>query len=162
MHPCAHASALFAIDFAILGRLTTLFPARYSLVNPRWILPFFVTLDFASLAVQGGGSGVAASAQADGQNTDAGGHIVVAGLAIQVVGYILFNALLFVFIRRCLKDPPPSSLWNKRSQTFIAATVVSSALIFVRSIFRLIEMCVGWEGVIARSEWCFYTSMRLL
>lgn len=150
--------ALFAaIDFAILARLTTLFPSKYSLVNPRWILPFFVALDFSSLAVQGGGAGVAASAQADGQNTQPGGNIVVAGLAVQLVGYILFNTLLVVFVRRCIRDPPSYDLWNKRTMRFIAATAASSALIFVRSIFRLIEMSVGWEGVIARSEWAFYT-----
>lgn len=150
--------ALFAaIDFAILGKLATLFPERYSLVNPRWIMPFFVALDFSSMAVQGGGAGVAASAQADGEDVDYGGNIVVVGLAIQVLGYVLFNTLLSVFVWRCVKDPPPEEVWNGKMKNFITATAVSSGLIFVRSVFRLIEMSVGWLGVIAKTEWCYYT-----
>ncbi|PWN50532.1 RTA1-domain-containing protein [Violaceomyces palustris] len=149
--------ALFAaIDFAILGRLATLFPSRYSLVNPKWIVPFFVVLDVASIAVQGGGSGVAASAQSEREDTTFGGNIVVAGLAIQLVGYLLFDLLLFIFVRRCIRDPP-AKLWTREIKTFIAATATSSLLIFIRSLFRLIEMIVGWEGVIAKSEWTFYT-----
>ncbi|TKY89017.1 hypothetical protein EX895_002258 [Sporisorium graminicola] len=150
--------ALFAaIDFAILGRLSTIFPARYSLVNPKWIVPFFVVLDVSSIAIQGGGSGVAAGAQSERGDTTTGGNIVVVGLALQLVGYILFNLLLLVFVRRCCKDPPSPDLWNKRTKAFIAATALSSAFIFVRSLFRLIEMCVGWEGIIARTEWTFFT-----
>lgn len=146
-----------ALDFAILCKLTTIFPASYSLVNPKWIVPFFVTLDACSLAIQGGGAGVAAPAQAEGEDVNLGGHIVVVGLAIQLFGYIVFNTLLFVFVRRCVRVPPPAELWNKRTKTFIIATATSSGFIFVRSLFRLIEMSVGWSGVIARTEWCFYT-----
>lgn len=145
-----------AVDFAILGKMAVLFPPKYSLVNARWILPFFVALDVASLGVQGGGSAIAAIAQMDNRDPTSGGNIVVAGLAIQLVGYILFNTLLVVFVRRCSKDPPPEVLWNKKTRTFLAATAVSSALIFARSTFRLIEMSVGWIGVIAKTEWTFY------
>ncbi|GAK67630.1 RTA1 domain [Moesziomyces antarcticus] len=145
-----------AVDFAILGKVAVLFPPKYSLVNARWILPFFVALDVASLGVQGGGSAIAAIAQMDNRDPTSGGNIVVAGLAIQLVGYILFNTLLVVFVRRCSKDPPPEVLWNKKTRTFLAATAVSSALIFARSTFRLIEMSVGWIGVIAKTEWTFY------
>lgn len=145
-----------AVDFAILGKVAVLFPPKYSLVNARWILPFFVALDVASLGVQGGGSAIAAIAQMDNRDPTSGGNIVVAGLAIQLVGYILFNTLLVVFVQRCSKDPPPEVLWNKKTRTFLAATAVSSALIFARSTFRLIEMSVGWIGVIAKTEWTFY------
>ncbi len=145
-----------AVDFAILGKVAVLFPPEYSLVNPRWILPFFVALDVASLGVQGGGSAIAAIAQMDNRDPTSGGNIVVAGLAIQLVGYILFNTILVVFVRRCSSNPPSEVLWNKRTRTFLAATAVSSALIFARSVFRLIEMSVGWVGVIAKTEWTFY------
>lgn len=77
-----------AVDFAILAKLATLFPARYSLVNPKWILPCFVALDLCSMAVQGGGAGVAAVAQANQEDTKYGGNLVVVGLAIQLLGYL--------------------------------------------------------------------------
>lgn len=151
-------SLFAAVDFAIVGRLASVFPARCSLVSPRWIVPFFVALDVASMAIQGGGAGVAASAQSQRQDTTMGGNIVVVGLALQLVGYVIFGVLLYVFVRRCATDPSVvcTGLWDRRTRTFVGATAVSSALIFVRCLFRLIEMCVGWEGVIARTEWAFY------
>ena len=56
--PCLFA----AIHFATLGRIMTLFPARYSLVKPILVTPFFVTIDIASLVIQGVGAGMSGSA----------------------------------------------------------------------------------------------------
>ncbi|SPO39944.1 uncharacterized protein PSFLO_05426 [Pseudozyma flocculosa] len=146
-----------AIDFAILGKLTSIFPSKYSIIKPSLIIPFFVTLDVASLAVQGGGSGVAAVAQIDGRDPNPGGNIVVVGLAIQLLGYALFNFLLASFCYRVSRDPPrDEAVWNARTRTFILATFVSSWLIFLRSVYRTVEMAVGWIGVISESEWTFY------
>ena len=145
------------IDFAILGKVATLFPPKYSLVSPRWIIPFFVVLDVSSLAVQGGGSGVAAIAQIDGRDTTSGGNIVVVGLAIQLFGYLTFDVLFLRFCYSVSRDPPKGAeLWNQRTITFLKATSVSSMLIFIRSLYRTIEMAVGWTGVIAHAEWSFY------
>lgn len=112
--------ALFAaIDFAILGRLATLLPARYSLSNPKWIRTFFSALNVSSIAILDGSFGAAAGAQSECKATSTGGNVVVVGLGLQLVGYVLFNLLLLVLMRRCFKNPPTSNPWNKRTKTFI-------------------------------------------
>lgn len=56
--PCLFA----AVHFATLGRIMTLFPARFSLVKPIYVTPFFVSVDIASLIIQGVGAGMSGSA----------------------------------------------------------------------------------------------------
>lgn len=51
------------------------------------------------MAVQGGGAGVAAIAQAEGEDTRFGGNLVVVGLAIQLGGYLMLDVILFEFVR---------------------------------------------------------------
>ncbi|PWN47362.1 RTA1-domain-containing protein [Violaceomyces palustris] len=148
-----------AIDFAILARVSVLFPVHLSLVRPSYILPFFVTLDILSLIIQAVGSAFAAFAQIEGKDTMPGSRIIVAGLAIQLLGYLCFNVLLITFYRRVRKPTAENATlkdWNQRLNTFLIATFLSSLLILVRSIFRLVEMSVGWIGAVAHHEWAFY------
>lgn len=56
--PCLFA----AVHFASLGRIMTLFPPRFSIVKPIYVTPFFVTVDVASLVVQGVGAGMSGTA----------------------------------------------------------------------------------------------------
>lgn len=57
----------------------TLFGRKYSLVNPKIVIPFFVSLDVVSLIVQGAGSGLAGSAEVVGKDVNPGGNVVVGG-----------------------------------------------------------------------------------
>ncbi|KAN0060484.1 Envelope glycoprotein gp160 [Thecaphora frezii] len=146
-----------AIDFTILGKLSQVFPPKYSILKPKYIIPMFVCLDVLSLGVQGGGSGVAAIAQIDGKDPNPGGNIVVVGLCVQLLGYTLFNVLLASFWWRIQRDPPKDEyLWNERTRNFLAAVFLSSGLIFLRSVYRTAEMAVGWIGAISESEWTFF------
>lgn len=147
-----------------------------SLVRAKIIIPFFVSIDIISLIIQGIGSGIAATAEIDAKDTMPGGRIVVGGLALQLVGYLIFNVIYINFWIRCQKNPPKSEYWNSecqcppcpvvpgrdhaansnsvhvllspadRFQFFMAVVFVSSLLIFLRSTFRLAEMAVGWIG----------------
>jgi hypothetical protein len=62
--------------------------------------------DFASLVLQSIGGGITATA-ADKSTSDAGVHIMVAGLALQVFSLVLFMVLCLEFAwnaRRALKE----------------------------------------------------------
>ncbi|PWN50842.1 RTA1-domain-containing protein [Violaceomyces palustris] len=157
---------LAATHFTILGKISTMFPPSFSMVKPSWILPGFAALDLTSLSIQGGGSGVAATAQIAGKSTRPGGNIVLVGLVLQLIGYIAFNLLLLSFVKKCgrmasetseLDDDKSVLLWDTRMKRFVAAVFVSSLLIFLRSVYRTVEMAVGWSGIIAHSEWTFYS-----
>ena len=104
-HPCSYpvsnkshllytltpfCSAFFAAaHFTILTKVCLLYGEKLLWpVRSSWLIPCFVILDVASLAVQGGGSGQAATAEINGEDVssvNSKGNIVVAGLAIQLL-----------------------------------------------------------------------------
>lgn len=83
-----------AIHFTLLGRVLAIFGDKYALIKPKWIVPFFVSVDVASLIIQGVGSGKAAVAEIDSDvdNIDVGGHIVVGGALLFRLSHSISSA----------------------------------------------------------------------
>lgn len=150
-----------AAHFTILTKVCMLYGPRYIWpVRPTWLIPLFVVLDVASLAVQGGGSGNAAVAEINGETVakiNSYGNIVVAGLAIQLAGYLAFNFLFILFVVRASADRRRGEAeWlTPRFKLFLAATWASALLVLGRSVFRTAEMGIGWVGRVATTEWYY-------
>ena len=86
-----------------------------------------------------------------------GANIVIAGLSVLVFSFGLFIAVALVFDYRMRKNPTCRSLntplnWRRD----LRALYISSFLIFVRSLFRLIEYSQGNDGLLIRNEWTLY------
>ena len=146
--PCLFA----AVHFTTLGRVTTLFPRKYVFIRPIFIMPLFVTIDVISLVVQGVGAGSSATADSD-EDAKPGSHVTEAGVAVQLFGYLIYMILLLTFCRAVRKDPPPGI---DRFWPLLIATFFSSLCIILRSIYRLVEMGMGWTGKIATTEWFLF------
>lgn len=150
-----------AIQFALLGKVFHLFwsDSRYTLLVQKWIIYFFVSLDIASLAVQGAGSGLAASAQMTDSDPNTGGHIVFGGLLIQLVGYSIFNALALSCAWRYHHTRGQCSelLFDARLRWGLVTSFISALLVLARTIFRTVEMAEGWVGSVTGTEWYYYT-----
>lgn len=150
-----------AAHFTILTKMCQLYGTKYIWpIRTNWLIPFFVVLDVASLAVQGGGSGQAATAEIQNlpvSQINSKGNIVVAGLAIQLAGYLSFNALFILFIIRALADKRQGNAqwFNQRQKVFFLAVYVSALFVLGRSAFRTAEMASGWVGKIATTEWYY-------
>ncbi|PWN36562.1 RTA1-domain-containing protein [Meira miltonrushii] len=150
-----------AAHFTILTKICQLYGAKYVWpIRPSWMIPAFVLLDVASLAVQGGGSGEAAIAEINGRpvsDINSKGNIVVAGLAIQLAGYLAFNALYILFITRAInaQRKGKAQWFNARQKLFFVAVYVSALFVLGRSAFRTAEMASGWVGKIATTEWYY-------
>lgn len=148
--PCLFA----AVHFATLGRIMTLFPARFSPVKPVYVTPFFVTVDIASLIIQGIGAGMSGTADSDSDpDLHNGSMIVVAGVALQLAGYLVFDTLFVYFWYHVRKENFPLL---RRYGTLMYGILASSLLIVLRSIYRVIEMAFGWDGVISSHEWALF------
>ncbi|PWN25143.1 RTA1 like protein, partial [Jaminaea rosea] len=148
-----------AIHFAILGKVLILFGRKFCFVPPKLIIPFFVTLDVASLAIQGGGSGIAATNEIRGRDPTSGANIVVGGLAVQLLGYCIFDflAILFAFKAFPAGEPvAPPKLWNRKMKIGVIMAFISALLVLTRSCFRTGEMAEGWIGPVAQKEWLYY------
>lgn len=154
--------ALFAAaHFTILTKMCHQFGANYiSPFPPAWLVPLFVLMDIGSLAIQAAGSGLAAIAEIDNHPVDDinnKGNIVVGGLAIQLAGYLAFNILFILFIKRAIADKRKGEAqwFNARQKLFFTAVYVSALLVLGRSAFRTAEMGSGWVGKIATTEWYY-------
>ncbi|PKI84888.1 hypothetical protein MVES_001049 [Malassezia vespertilionis] len=149
--PCLFA----AVHFTSIGRITTLFPRRFTLLKPILVMPVFVCIDVASLIVQAVGAAKAGTADSfDEDEIRSGSNIVLAGIAVQLFGYLLFNFIFLTFGYKLMKHG--AHLLQNDTKAFMIAVFFSSLAIILRSIYRIIEMAFGWDGVINQTEWPLY------
>lgn len=147
-----------AAHFTCLGLTILTFGKKYAVISPRYIVPFFVSIDLVSLILQGTGSGMAAIAEQQDppESTIPGAWIVVAGLFVQLLAYVFFNIVFIIFALRTRRDPPQHPLWTPRMRLFLFMVWISSLLVLMRSSYRVGELASGWIGFIATTEWYFY------
>ncbi|KUJ10548.1 RTA1 like protein [Mollisia scopiformis] len=149
------APALFAASiYMTLGRIIRSIGAeKHSLVKVTWLTKTFVCGDIMSFLVQGGSAGLMFSAS----TVNIGQGMVVGGLFIQIVMFGIFALTAVVFQSRLRSNPTPQSYSSdipwKQSLNMLYAV---SALIMIRSIFRVIEYLMGQNGYLLGHEWTLY------
>jgi hypothetical protein len=152
------APALFAASiYMVLGRLVRLVKGEaYSPVKPSILTKIFVGGDIFSFLIQLAGSGMLSS------NFTVGKAIILVGLASQILFFGLFVICATVFHRRLSRAPTPMSLrldeerlklgWRDVTRVIFLA----SALIFIRSIFRLVEFTGSMDSPMMKTEAYLY------
>ncbi|KAI0481305.1 RTA1 like protein-domain-containing protein [Xylariaceae sp. FL0804] len=167
--PILVAPALFAASvYMILGRLVrALGPAaeRLAVVPPRWVTRVFVAGDVVAFTLQAGGGGI----QSAGTLAlyEIGERVIVAGLLVQIAMFGLFVATAVLFGRR-MRGPRGAAVvaeapsaggggggavaWRRHLNVLFAV----SALILVRSVFRVVEYLQGNGGYLVSHEVFLY------
>lgn len=90
-----------------------------------------------------------------------GSDVIVGGLFFQIIFFGIFVLVTYLFHTRMNKQPTTRSKqvpWKKH----MYALYVVSALIMVRSIFRVVEFLQGFNGYIISHEWFLYVFDALL
>ncbi|RHZ66722.1 RTA1 domain-containing protein [Aspergillus thermomutatus] len=146
---------LFAASvYMVLGRLIRSIQAeKHSVIRVNWLTKIFVASDVLSFLVQGSGAGL----MANGSSADMGNNIVIAGLVIQVLMFGLFMITSFVFERR-MNHAPSGHVFDAEVpwKTHLHVLDAVSALILIRSVFRVIEYAGGQDGYLLGHEWTMY------
>lgn len=147
--------ALFAASiYMCLSRIIRGVSASHlSPIKPRMLTRTFVTGDVVSFIVQGSAAGMMVT----GKNMKLGEGIVIAGLMVQILMFGIFAATAVVFRRRVSRAPTLEACngavpWKQSMRMLF----VVSALIMVRSIFRVVEYVSGSEGYLFHHEWPLY------
>lgn len=124
-----------------------------SIIRISRLTKTFVIGDLLSLGVQGGASSLTSN-----ENTaKIGEDIVLAGLFIQLVLLGFFFVTAIIFQRRLAKQPTAEShTTNAPWKQTLYMIYTSSALIFARSIFRVVEYIQGHDGYSLGHEWTLY------
>jgi hypothetical protein len=87
---------LSAALYLCLARIIVVYGTQLSRFQPRTYTVTFISCDFASLILQSIGGGITATA-GDQSISNAGVHIMVAGLALQVFSLVVFMFLCLEF-----------------------------------------------------------------
>jgi hypothetical protein len=139
-----------------------------SLLRPRWITGIFLGGDLLALNVQGNGAGLAASDTP--KVATAGQIVVIAGLIIQLVIFAFFIGVAAVWHRRMAKhvrresaerdrlarETPHATAQLPPWRQGLTMLYACSALIGVRSTFRVVEYIQGNDGYLLSTEWPLY------
>ncbi|KPM41928.1 hypothetical protein AK830_g4655 [Neonectria ditissima] len=161
------APALFAASiYMVLGRIIrTLEAEHHSIVRVNWLTNIFVLGDVLSFIVQAVGGVIVANADSK-DDLDKGQNIVLVGLAIQIIFFGVFIAVISFFHFRIVRHPTTTSLettlpWKR----YILVLYAASLLIMIRSIFRVAEFAGGPTGTLQTSEaymYCLDSTLMLI
>ncbi|CAI6331005.1 unnamed protein product [Periconia digitata] len=164
------APALFAASiYIILGRIIILVDGeRYSLVRQKWLTKTFVVGDILSFLVQGAGGGIQGSSKGDQDKVKLGENLIIAGLFIQLAFFGAFVIVAGIFHFRLVRSRASNSHsftvnidalpWKRHLVTLY----ITSGLILVRSVFRVVEYLQGNAGYLLRHEVFLYIFDALL
>ncbi|GAX84469.1 hypothetical protein CEUSTIGMA_g11889.t1 [Chlamydomonas eustigma] len=142
--------------YIVFGKIIIAIGRKYSIMRPVTYIWVFCAADILSLVIQAIGGGIASQAtiKENLSLSNLGTHIMVAGICWQMFSMAMFVILVILFIINVL---------NARLQlphklkVFCAGMALVTVMIFVRCIYRTIELLGGWEGYIITHEVYFIT-----
>lgn len=114
------------------------------------ILWIFVTSDVIATIAQVAGAALIGKSESDSQSPDTGNNILLAGLCVQVFSFLVFLVLLAMFLVRARKAT--TSTGEGGMMRFSGALIVSSLLVYLRTIFRMAETAEGVGGYASSHE----------
>ncbi|KAI4240149.1 MAG: hypothetical protein L6R40_005282 [Gallowayella cf. fulva] len=152
--------------YLTLSRIVLTFGPENSRIKPLSYPRFFIPCDVLSLVLQALGGGMASAASHSNKNPETGNHIMVAGLAFQVFTLLVFMLLCTDFAVRTVVrmnrigeaalDPTHANLRRStKFRAFLVALTLSTICIFIRSVFRVVELGEGWDGALIKNQTLF-------
>ncbi|KAL4994088.1 RTA1 like protein-domain-containing protein [Aspergillus recurvatus] len=165
--------------YVLLGRLIRICGSQSSVLSPKLYLWIFCTCDIISLVVQAAGGGMASSggggegggqssssssgsassastraqtSSSSSSNQTTGTHIMVGGIIFQLISITVFVGFAADFLYRVLKRSKSAVPTSRTLLALFVATALSVLLIYIRSIYRTIELMDGWTSSTMQNE----------
>ncbi|KAJ3129580.1 hypothetical protein HK100_008531 [Physocladia obscura] len=139
---------LAASQYVVLEKIILHIGESSSPIRASLIAKIFVGCDILSFAIQGAGSGILVSSV---EHYTMGTNILIGGLIIQVISYASFLATALVVFNRG-KHLNNEEGWRRMFYALFAGAI----LVMIRSVFRVIEFSMGYNGPIATNEHYMY------
>ncbi|KAI1787360.1 RTA1-domain-containing protein [Ganoderma leucocontextum] len=155
---------LIAANFIILGQIIRRIGQKYSRVSAKWYTIIFCAVDIIALVIQAVGGASASTAVEKGKNPETGGHIMLAGVSFQMAALVVYVVLASEFILRYAYDHPFAHYGestvarrktDKKMKLMLLGLVLEAVFLFIRGIYRVVELSNGWTGKIITTEWYF-------
>jgi len=167
---------LSAANFIILGMVVRQIGTHFSRISPRLYSIIFISADVVSLVIQAIGGGAASAAAHNHKSAEKGGHVMLVGIVLQMAAITIYSLLAAeVMIRYSINRPwrkavppvdtrahsPASTLdgtppsMNPKMKLMVFGLGVSTLFLFIRSVYRTIELIDGWNGRIISTQSLF-------
>lgn len=121
----------------------------------KTIIIVFVISDVVTTIIQIAGAALIGTAESDRKDPTSSNNILLAGLAVQCFSFLLFLILLFIFIMNARKAATSTGQGGMMRYTLVV--IVSSLLVYLRTVFRLAETSQGVGGYASSHEAFFGT-----
>ncbi|KAG7711605.1 hypothetical protein KL914_000247 [Ogataea haglerorum] len=149
--------------YYLLAQMTIIVSPALSVFRPSQYTYVFIGADIISILVQAAGGGITT----DPNNWETGKAMLIAGLVFQVVSMTFFQFCWYLFWyrwRRELRDHGESGLEPKYKSVrarrifklYPYAVSLAVIFIYVRSIYRIAELCDGFQSDLATHEAYFF------
>jgi hypothetical protein len=134
------------------------FPSRAMVrfgLTPSRLLWLFISADVICTGLQVTGAGLIGGQTSKQKDPSKVNRILIAGLAAQVVSFILFLTIMATFIVTCSRyargDQHLRTKWMSKRLASISI-FVAALLVFLRTVFRLVESAQGVFGYLSSHE----------
>ncbi|GBE84524.1 Sphingoid long-chain base transporter RSB1 [Sparassis crispa] len=150
---------LIAANFVILGEIIRRLGSCYSRLSARWYSRVFVSCDVVALIAQAAGGATAAMAVEDNSNPADGGHVMLGGIVFQMAAITLYMILATEFILRFhykkplrKDDSAGEHSFDSKTKFMLLGLAITNVFIYIRSVYRTIELVDGWDGTIIQTQ----------
>lgn len=154
--------------YFLLGQLIVVYGSHFAILKPIYYSYIFITCDVISLVIQAVGGAMAAINLVNYESPDSGTNVMVAGLAFQVVSMSVFILLFVHFLLKIqyfhaenyqkLEEQDKFNIEYKSIRSgrlfkiFPVALALAVTFVFIRCIYRVIELAQGWDGYLITHE----------
>ncbi|OCL14405.1 RTA1-domain-containing protein [Glonium stellatum] len=138
--------------YVILGRLIQVFGRHTSPISAKMYLWIFCACDILSLVIQAIGGGIASTAVTaiPPKESKVGTDIMVGGIIFQTASISIFGFFFIEFLRRVCHDR--HNAMSRKIWVLVFASAFSCLTIYIRSIYRVVELLQGWSGYLITHE----------
>ncbi|TEB22954.1 RTA1-like protein [Coprinellus micaceus] len=153
-----------AAVFIMFGEVIKQLGSAYSRLTPKYYAIIFCSCDVVSLLIQGAGGGIASSAANGNRDPTVGGNIMLAGIIFQLLVIFVFVLCCIEYFVRYFSSRPlrvydhGSTMDTQRNEfttdlkIMVSGLAFTTLVLFIRAIYRTIELADGWTGRIIRTE----------
>ncbi|KAG1873925.1 RTA1 like protein-domain-containing protein [Suillus subluteus] len=155
---------LVAANFIILGRIITQVGPQYSRLTPRKYTIIFCCFDIACLVVQAVGGASAAHSANTKSSASMGANIMLGGIAAQLFAIVVYVTMAVEILLHFKHNAPfryveQSRIFEKGSRTvskklrlMLCGMAFCTLCVFIRSVYRTVELANGWDGPVISTE----------
>ncbi|KAJ1645953.1 hypothetical protein J3B02_000843 [Coemansia erecta] len=130
-------------------------------LRPKFVNWFYFSSDVFSIAMQGAGGGMMTTAK----GREPGKKIVLVGLIVQLFFFACYLFTTFYVWRKpeyAVSQGPRDKSPAAAKRKVMLAIVLTTLIIYLRSIYRIAEFADGYGGKIYSAEWAFYVFDTIL